>query len=551
MKKILSTLLIIPMVWACSSKDDFNTNTATSTITLNATIEIPTTKVSPVDLSQKTVSFDWNEGDVVKVATFGSTEIQTFTIVNSSIDKVNHKASFTGTPLSGGMNSYLVFYNYPDDAILEMITKGETPATTTPRAVYYENSFRPFAIATNGTSAGFTLDYFQPVLKLNLKGEVSVKRVAICGYINQQEVDIDMLLPGDDGLQLNNTTATSIYFPINDCPDGFNLGFFDASDKLIMSQKIYSKTDAETAVKTYLDLETGKIYNLPEITVAPAIPEGALSGVFSVSATKKVRFSKGNLQATCTKAGPEDTSEYSWGFAEHQYDYIGGNNTDNPSTPATGNNTIGSQTVGAKVDLFGWVGASGTLAGNATKYGIAVSSRDTNTEDFGNVLGEKLQADWGTTIDNDGTWRSLTIDEVGYLFSFKGEEGEGKPDFTNPTRQGLNAYNVTVAGHKNCIVLYPDGFTGTKVSTGDETSYDTPEEWAAAEAQGVVCLPAAGYRLYAKVKEVGIKSFYWTSSSPASGSNNTSAFPVGVGYVIYNASYRAMAGSVRLVTEVK
>lgn len=542
MKKILSTLLIIPMVWACSSKDDLKTNTATSTITLNATIEIPTTKVSPVDLSQNTVSFDWNEGDVVKVATFGSTEIQTFTIINSSIDKVNHKASFTGTPLSGGMTSYFVFYNYPDDGILEIITRGKTPATTTPRAVYYENSFRPFAIATNGTSAGFTLDYFQPVLKLNLKGEVSVKKVAICGYTNQQEVDIDMLLPGDDGLQLNDTTATSIYFPINDCPDGFNIGFFDASDKLIMSQKIYSKSDAETAGKTYLDLTEGKIYNLPEITVAPAIPEGALSGVFSVSATKKVRFSKGNLQATCTKAGAEGTSEYSWGFAEHQYDTLG---------RTSGNATIADQTLGAKVDLFGWVGASGTLAGNATKYGIAVSSNATKTADFGNVLGEKLKADWGTTIDNDGTWRSLTIDEVGYLFSFKGEEGEGKPDFTNPTRQGLNAYNVTVAGHKNCIVLYPDGFTGTKVSTGDETSYDTPEEWAAAEAQGVVCLPAAGYRVYSNVKFVGEKSFYWTSSSPASGSNNTSAFPFGVGYVIYNASSRVMAGSVRLVTEVK
>ncbi len=50
----------------------------------------------------------------------------------------------------------------------------------------------------------------------------------------------------------------------------------------------------------------------------PDIPEGALNGVFSVSADKKVRFAKGNLQYT--------QSTQTWSFAEHQYDIIGTDN---------------------------------------------------------------------------------------------------------------------------------------------------------------------------------------------------------------------------------
>lgn len=43
-----------------------------------------------------------------------------------------------------------------------------------------------------------------------------------------------------------------------------------------------------------------------------------LSGVFSVNGeSHKVRFSRGNLQATY------NGSAWSWAFAEHQWDYIG------------------------------------------------------------------------------------------------------------------------------------------------------------------------------------------------------------------------------------
>lgn len=46
------------------------------------------------------------------------------------------------------------------------------------------------------------------------------------------------------------------------------------------------------------------------------VPEGALNGLFSVSATKKVYFSKGNLQY--------QASTNTWRFATNQWDFVGG-----------------------------------------------------------------------------------------------------------------------------------------------------------------------------------------------------------------------------------
>lgn len=62
--------------------------------------------------------------------------------------------------------------------------------------------------------------------------------------------------------------------------------------------------------------------------------EGALKGEFSVSATKKVHFSQGNLQY--------QASTKTWRFAEHQYDYIG-----------SANSQISSSYTGW-IDLFGY-----------------------------------------------------------------------------------------------------------------------------------------------------------------------------------------------------
>lgn len=77
-----------------------------------------------------------------------------------------------------------------------------------------------------------------------------------------------------------------------------------------------------------------------------SVPMGAVDGLFSVSATKKVYFSKGNLQY--------QASTNTWRFATNQWDRIG-----------SGNSSISSSYSGW-IDLFGW-GTSGYNHG-ATCY---------------------------------------------------------------------------------------------------------------------------------------------------------------------------------------
>ena len=54
-------------------------------------------------------------------------------------------------------------------------------------------------------------------------------------------------------------------------------------------------------------------------TYNPKLPTGGIDGLFSVSVTKKVYFSKGNLRATTNNNG----LSWTWSFADHQYDAVG------------------------------------------------------------------------------------------------------------------------------------------------------------------------------------------------------------------------------------
>ena len=232
----------------------------------------------------------------------------------------------------------------------------------------------------------------------------------------------------------------------------------------------------------------------------------ALSGSFSVSDTKKVHFSHGNLRYT--------VSSRIWDFYPNQYDCA---------------STYESNVI----SLFNW-------GYNETQSIIPDGSFTNNVSlASGNLVSEQ---DWGYHVGEKNTWRTLTTKEWQYLFN------EG--DYANATRAGLYAYGVTVAGKENCTVLYPDGFSGTKVSNGDLTSYDTASEWEAAQNEGVVCLPAVGSRSGASVSNVGVLGNYW-SSTPYD-SNNA--------YIVYFSSSNLLPGSynnrdygyaVRLVTDVK
>ncbi len=231
--------------------------------------------------------------------------------------------------------------------------------------------------------------------------------------------------------------------------------------------------------------------------------ETALSGEFSVGDARKIRFSKGNLQATY------DGSEYTWGFADNQYDYVG---------DAEGNTTIDNQTRGAVVDLFGW-------STDATNFRIDTS------EDNADYSGEFV--DWGNNIRDGSTWRTLSAEEHIYLFT------------TRANASDLYRCGVTVCSKTNCLIIAPDGFKGTIETCYDETT------WPAAEAVGLVCLPTAGDRKGSNISNVGVIGRYWASSDFCG--YGTYAYDVFIRDYVTPGYYddRHRGCSVRLVTDVK
>lgn len=252
-------------------------------------------------------------------------------------------------------------------------------------------------------------------------------------------------------------------------------------------------------------------YLYVKVPAAPEAPDGAIAnGRFTINSNgDQVFFSKGNLKYD----KGTDWTDGTWCFFDNQYD----------CDPGT-NDTYAAD----YISLFSW-GYNATNSINPEDISCENSSVTNNGDPF------LKTEDWGSQVGDEKTWRTLTTAEWQYLFD-------------SDKRQGMYAYGVTVCGSANCVVLYPDGYSGTKVTNGNTTSYDTEEEYLAATAEGVVFLPAAGFRDGSTVGYVGSDGFYWSSTAYA----EYDAYRLGFdsGYVSPNSNYDRYRGcSVRLVSD--
>lgn len=288
--------------------------------------------------------------------------------------------------------------------------------------------------------------------------------------------------------------------------------------------------------------------------------------VFSINSarTKRVVFAPGNLQATYNSAGD---GSWTWGFAAHQYDYIGnaGGNKMITTTVKEATEPYAKLSGNGTVDLFGWSSSS-------TYYGIAKS------EDNSNYYGSFV--DWGS-IDGLGGksanyWKTMTShSEVGYEWgdlmrqraTYATVNGTTNARFTEAK---INTDGTTVNG----VIIFPDYYVGPSENTDDITwgniinAYNGSSEsawgktscttagWLTLESEGCVFLPAAGLR---KGTNVTFDWIFYASRTPSSNSNdawgwrvfqfqnsNTSSY-----YIYWDlAENKYKSAAVRLVHEV-
>ena len=218
------------------------------------------------------------------------------------------------------------------------------------------------------------------------------------------------------------------------------------------------------------------------VTIDVPIPSPGI-GTFSVSATKQVTFSPGNLQYH-----PADDV---WRFAPSQTDYIG-----------EANSNI-SSTYNGWIDLFGW-------STSTTNFGVSTSV------DYSDYSGSFV--DWGTNMIGDDapyTWRTLTNSEWAYLLD------------SRPNASSL--CGVAQVNGVNGLIILPDNWTcpsGVTFQSGfhgsDGVDYYaayqtfTADQWSMLEAAGAVFLPAAGYRDGSDVNYVQDNGYYRSSSGNGS-----------------------------------
>ncbi len=268
------------------------------------------------------------------------------------------------------------------------------------------------------------------------------------------------------------------------------------------------------AVRTFTLEENTHFFAEFRSTLAPV---GAIDAKFSVSSSKQVRFSKGNLQY--------QASTSTWRFAENQYDAVGSDNL-NISSTYTG-----------WIDLFDWgtSGYTGVMPYSKSDYAFPDEYKDIAYTNY----------DWGqyNAISNGGNkaglWRTLSYSEWDYVLF---NRANARELYSQATVNGVTG-----------LILLPDEWVAPigifflpAVNDWTSNTY-TASEWAQMEASGAVFIPSAGYRGRVNVYDIGTSGYVWSASCRQDYSAYCLYFS---SYEVYrNFNYRYYGQSVRLAQD--
>ena len=263
-------------------------------------------------------------------------------------------------------------------------------------------------------------------------------------------------------------------------------------------------TGDETVTITYNGSKRVKSVTAVKKEAAPSVPDGTINGKFSVSATKQVYFSKGNLRY----------ASGTWSFFDNQYDYYANYSAD-------------------AWDHFGW-------STSAPTYGMNTSTdNSTYSGDF---------VDWGATMGTG--WFTLSSDEWTYLLKTRSASTVGGTENGRYAKAKVN----DVQG----VILFPDTYThpdGVTAPVGVNETGNTgwngnnysSADWTKMESAGCVFLPAAGLRYDSSVLNKGTSGLYWSASS--NGTDNAYCVNFGSVSLDTGSCSRGYGLSVRLVKD--
>ena len=315
--------------------------------------------------------------------------------------------------------------------------------------------------------------------------------------------------------------------------DGTGLGVFSSSLTALSENQTYY-------VRAYATNAKGTSYGDQKIFVATDITS-IVYGLYSISPTKRVFFSQGNLKYQSTSN--------TWKFADNQYDCCGEDNLNCSSTSSLW------------FDLFGW-GTSGYNHGAIYYHPWQCMSPIGGNQNYNaygnnsyNLNDETGMADWGyNAIANGGNienfWRTLSKDEWDYLVNIRN------------TVSGVRFAKACVNG-RNGLILFPDNWINSiydiSYANTINSSYNsnalTKDIWNNSfQTNGVVFLPAAGMHVYTSDGNIldtsGNNGYYWSTTHADYYHSYGMLFTESNLYTDYQ-HFRERGCSVRLVYDVE
>ena len=516
---IAALALVGAMMTSCSSNEDNFIDTPKQTVNTSNVVTLTTTvgldEGAEARGTTRALNIDYVNKQAVKTFAEGETMAVVYKNTNNETVKAVSELLTDGDITSGGKSANFTFELTDPDKTQNVTYIYPAAMAKDDGTVNYD------ALATqNGTLATLSssLDlgtYSGAWSGTSLPTGTLANPLAVCALTLKNSDGSSTITSGLTEVTVSDGTNTYTVAPTGST---FGVDTIYVAIRPVTAALEYTATNGTTnytKTATSRAYAAGNFYKLG-LRMAEVVPAGAINGKFSVSSTKKVYFSQGNLQYKA--------KTHTWRFAEHQYDYVGDASHGNVYV-GTGksNNANISSTYNGWIDLFGW-GTSGHefASGYGTAY-LPWSTSD-NDDDYGptdgtsSLTGDFAEGDWGINIGSG--WRTLTSDEWYYLL--KSRTCSTVNGTANARFCKAKLFNTTYG-----IILFPDDYTHPDgVAAPEGINYDgstswaantySTEAWAKMEEAGCVFLPAAGYRYYLEgwvISGVNLEAYYWSSTA--------------------------------------